>query len=328
MIDVTIIVPVYNVEDYLRNCLNSLVNQDYDKNKYEIYIINDGSTDKSLEIIKKYEKKYKNIKVNNFKNNKGVSYARNIGIKNAKGKYLMFCDADDTYELNTISKYMEVIEKENSDFVMSNYYITSNNKDIFVKTTNYYQNKTITKKEIISYMTLTSCSKIIKKSLFIDNSIYYPEDIKRCEELVVIPVVAYFAKRPIIIEDALYHYYQRKTSASNNNKKLKIRDLSFFDITFERFRNIIDESQFAEELEFRAIDQLMYGKMLVMLKANINKKEIIREIELLNKKYPNILKNKYLKKYNNGKIIFIKLIVKKYIFLAKLFAKIHQMITG
>lgn len=328
MIDVTIIVPVYNVENYLEKCFDSLVNQDYDKKKYEIYAINDGSSDKSLEILKKYSKKYKNITLKDLKKNKGVSYARNIGIKNAKGEYLMFCDSDDTYEKNAISKFMKVIKKEKCDFLMSNYYITSNKKDIAVKSSDYFKNKNLTKEEIVSFMTLTSCSKIIKKELFIDNNVYYPEDIKRCEELTVIPVVAYYAKKPIVIDDVLYHYYQRKTSASNNNAKINIGDLSFFDETFLKFENIIDKTKYREELEFRAIDHLFYGKMLVMLKANFDKRTILNEIEKLNKKYPEMLNNKYLNNYNKFKLLFIKFVSNKNLLMAKIFAKLHQMVTG
>ena len=223
---------------------------------------------------------------------------------------------------------MKKVKEENADFITANYYITSGNKDIKVDTSSYFSKDTITKKEIISYMTLTSCSKIIKRSLFIDNNVYYPEDIKRCEELTVIPVVAYLPKKPMAIDDTLYHYYQRKKSASNSNKKLKKKDFNFFNVTFERFEKYIDKNKYKQELEFRFIDHIVYGKMLVMLKANINSKEIKNDIDNIKEKYPDLLNNEYIKKYNKIKIIFIKLINYKIIFLARMFAKLHEILTG
>lgn len=328
MIDVTVIVPVYNVEQYLARCLQSLVEQDYDKSKIEILVIEDRSTDKSKEIVEQYAKEYSFITPKYLEKNQGVSYARNRGIKEAQGNFIMFCDSDDYYEKNTISKFMEIVNTKNADFVMANYYISYENKDIKVDVSNYFSKDMITKKEIISYMTLTSCSKLIKKSIFIDNNIYYPEDIKRCEELTVIPIVAYLAQKPIFINETLYHYYQRKVSVSNNNVGKRKEEFDFFDITFARFVEQIDQKTYQQEIEFKAIEQLLYGKLLVMLKAKISKKEIIDEIEKFKMRYPKFLENQYLKKYSKAKVIFMKLLNCKMIFLAKIFAKLHEKLTG
>ena len=89
---VSVIVPVYNTYDYLNKCLDSLVNQSF--KDYEIIIVNDGSTDDSEKIIKKYQKKYSNIKYY-YKENGGLSSARNYGIKYANGDYIAFVDSDD-----------------------------------------------------------------------------------------------------------------------------------------------------------------------------------------------------------------------------------------
>ena len=327
MIDVTVIVPIYNVEKYLEKCLDSLVEQDYDKEKIEILAVEDGSTDQSKEILKQYVEKYSFITPKYLEKNQGVSYARNLGIKEAKGNFIIFCDSDDYYERDTISKFMKVANEKNADFVMANYYISYENKDIKVDISNYFAKDIITKQEIISYMTLTSCSKMIKKSIFIDNNIYYPEDIKRCEELTVIPVLAYLAEKPIFMNEALYHYYQRKASASNSNKGKGIEEFDFFDITFERFIEYIDQKKYQQEIEFKAIEQLLYGKLLVMLKARISKKELVDEIGKFKRKYPNFLKNPYLKRYSKAKVIFIKLFNYKMIFLAMIYAKLHEKLT-
>lgn len=99
----SVIVPVYNVEQYLRICLDSLVNQTMDKSKMEVLVINDGSPDNSWDICLEYSKKYDFIKIFS-KENEGLSATRNFGIKHAKGKYLFFLDSDDYFTPETVKK--------------------------------------------------------------------------------------------------------------------------------------------------------------------------------------------------------------------------------
>ena len=115
---ISIIIPVYNAEQYLEECLLSISQQTF--TDFEILAINDGSTDRSLEILKKYQEKEPRLKV--FSQvNKGVSAARNLGLDNAKGDYITFVDADDWLHPETIEKYIEIAEKENSDIVISQF---------------------------------------------------------------------------------------------------------------------------------------------------------------------------------------------------------------
>ena len=115
---ISIIVPVYNVEKYLPQCLDSLVNQTY-KN-LEIICVNDGSTDGSLEILKKYAEKDSRVKVVS-KENEGASVARNAALDMATGTYLMFVDSDDWIELNTCECAIQAMTDYNVDLVMWDY---------------------------------------------------------------------------------------------------------------------------------------------------------------------------------------------------------------
>lgn len=114
----SVIVPVYNVEGYLEKCIESLT---YDSNDIEILLVNDGSTDNSLSICEKYAEKYSNIKVINKKNG-GLSSARNTGMDNAIGKYLMFVDSDDYLVQGSMSKILVAIQNKDIDVFMSGYY--------------------------------------------------------------------------------------------------------------------------------------------------------------------------------------------------------------
>ena len=112
---ISIIVPVYNVEKYLEQCLESLLNQTY-KN-IEIIVVNDGSTDQSLDILKKYSFKDNRIKLYSQKN-QGISAARNTALEHINGKYVMFVDSDDWIEINTCEIALHEMKKNDSDIVM------------------------------------------------------------------------------------------------------------------------------------------------------------------------------------------------------------------
>ena len=119
---VSIIVPIYNVEEYLVKCLDSLVNQTL--KEIEIICINDGSTDNSLEILKAYAQKDDRITVINKKNS-GVSDARNTGLEMANGEYVMFVDSDDYLEIQTCQSIYEKIKKDNSNLLIFNYFLVT-----------------------------------------------------------------------------------------------------------------------------------------------------------------------------------------------------------
>lgn len=114
---VSVIVPVYNVEKYLKRCLDSIINQTY-KN-IEIILVNDGSKDNSRNICEEYEKKYENISLINQENG-GLSAARNTGLKYVKGEAVTFVDSDDWLELDAIEYYVESMKKHNVDMVVTN----------------------------------------------------------------------------------------------------------------------------------------------------------------------------------------------------------------
>lgn len=111
---VSIIIPVYNVEKYLEECLENAVKQTF--NAIEIIAVNDGSTDSSLKILERYAQKYDNIQIIN-QQNQGLSRARNIGLKHVKGKYVYFLDSDDYIDLNMIEECFELAENKNLDII-------------------------------------------------------------------------------------------------------------------------------------------------------------------------------------------------------------------
>ena len=115
---ISIIIPVYNVERYLAQCLDSVINQTYPN--LEIICVNDGTTDSSGQILEQYAQKDGRIVVI-VQENQGLSGARNTGLKHVHGKYIMFVDSDDWIELETCEDAVIAAEKHNADLVMWSY---------------------------------------------------------------------------------------------------------------------------------------------------------------------------------------------------------------
>lgn len=153
---VSIIVPIYNSSKVIERCLESILNQTY--SNIEIICINDGSTDNSLELIKKIENKDSRIKKVN-KENSGVSSARNLGLEFATGKYILFVDADDFIENNMVEKLVNTIITEKSDLVICNYKIKFYDK--IVKNKFKVKEKSVDKKNFLKYL-----NQYCKKAFF------------------------------------------------------------------------------------------------------------------------------------------------------------------
>ena len=107
MIKLSIIIPVYNVEKYVARCLESCLEQDLPMSDYEILVVNDGSKDNSMDIVRQYAQKYDNIRIVEQKN-AGLSAARNRGIQEAEGEYLWFVDSDDVIKQNVIKDFLHI----------------------------------------------------------------------------------------------------------------------------------------------------------------------------------------------------------------------------
>lgn len=148
---ITLILPIFNGEKYISRCIDSVLNQTY-KN-FELIIINDGSTDKSLNIIKKYAKKDNRIKIIN-KKNEGVSIARNIGIENSTGDFITFIDADDYLEIEALETMINLASKYKVEIVRTSYVLETNNKFAYEKKLNYSGKITLNKNNRVYLLTI------------------------------------------------------------------------------------------------------------------------------------------------------------------------------
>ncbi len=212
---ISIIVPVYNVEKYIRDSLNSALAQTY-KN-IEIILIDDGSKDSSGKICDEYKQKDSRIKVVHQKN-KGLSGARNVGLDNATGKYIMFLDPDDLYETDSCEKLYNYIEKTNSDFVIGNYINMSENgtkweNPVFDKN-KYLEFKLSIEDYTNSFYTLNSsvCNKIFRKSFLDDIQIKFVEKLP-AEDAIFTTYCFIKSKNVYFIPEIVYNYRLRESDS-------------------------------------------------------------------------------------------------------------------
>lgn len=204
---VTVIIPVYNAEKDINRCLESIVNQDY-KN-IEVLLINDGSHDNSLNILKEYEKNYKYIKVIDQKNI-GVARTRNNAVKIAKGKYIMFVDNDDYIDSNYISTYINEIEKEDYDIVIGGYIRITEDKKILKK-------EQLSNEPFSKFVIMAPWAKIYKRDFIIKNNIKFL-DYKIGED-VYFNINAYFNTDNIKITNYTGYYWFYNTKSVSNTKQ-------------------------------------------------------------------------------------------------------------
>lgn len=292
---ISVIVPAYNAEKTIGKCLDTLVNQTY--NNMEIIVINDGSKDNTLKIIKSYQKQYPEKIVIISRENKGIGYSRNEAIKKASGKYLGFVDSDDYVELEMYEHLYKHLKKTESDVVVCDYFeFNEKNKTIKsivdFKPTNIYENP-----ELINEINSAPWNKLYKKEIF--NDLEYPENLKY-EDLSTVLIALLKAKKISKLNEPLYDYYINMAGETNTY------NYRVFDI-FEIFEIIINNFPKNYANLNNELLKLVYTRTFFYVGALLDfkdKKLVLRfyesGINFLNKNFSN-WRLKYINDANNFK---------------------------
>lgn len=226
--EVSIIIPVYNVEKYIIDCLESVLNQSY--KDIEIILIDDRGKDNSIKLIKDFLSNYKgniNISIVSHNENKGLSAARNTGIANAKGNYLYFLDSDDTLPFNAIEKLIIPAKRYNSDIVMGNFNIIGAKWKYVLKSYGHlYDNKSIFIDYLKNKWFVMACNKLIKKSFLLDNGIEFKTNLLH-EDILFSFNVASKVNDIVCIKDYTYNYIIRNNSITTSKKYKNFKDLLY-----------------------------------------------------------------------------------------------------
>ncbi|MCI9435161.1 MAG: glycosyltransferase [Bacilli bacterium] len=303
---VSVVVPIYNVEQYLQKCLNSICNQTY-KN-LEILLINDGAKDNSLEICNKNAKKDERIKVVSQKNG-GLSKARNTGLKKATGEYICFIDADDFIDEHYIEYMLRNMLEYEADICACDFHYINEDEETWSKNV-IKNNQEFTNIEAICDILgekqtteVMAWNKLYKRSLFIENNIIFPVG-KLHEDNFTTYKLYYFAKKITLINDKLYFYLQRNNSIMSqkfNTKRLEVLDVVNETREFFKNHNLKIESELIDCYELLIILNLINTMMRNNYVGN-EKQELINKIRNNKKIY---LRNKYIGSKNKLLVVLL-----------------------
>ena len=275
-IKVSVIIPVYNTEDYLKECIESLVNQTL--REIEILIVNDGSTDSSLEIMKEFKNKYPNIIKIFDKVNGGQASARNYALPFAQGEYLGFVDSDDWVDSTMYEEMYEKAEKEDADIVICDMV------DHFPDRTVCYPSSRFENKFKVSP---SACNKLFKRSLVKEDvfpvGLWYEDFEFTTMQLMKTDCIS-------VIHKGLYHCHCREVSTMYNNNSEKNQDIL---VVLEHLVEYVEKNGWYEKyknvLEYLYIDHVLITSINRVQKQTNEKKKIVI----------NNLRKEVLKKYNS-----------------------------
>ena len=300
---VSVIVPFYNVEGYIEKCLETLVNQTLED--IEIILVNDGSKDRSIEIVNKFLEAYPEKLVYLEKENGGLSDARNYAIPYAKGEYIAFLDSDDYVEKDMYQKMYELAKKENSDMVECDFYWEYPDKlkkDVGV----IYNGK----KEMLEKVRVVAWNKLIRREILEKTEVKFPkgyryEDVEFTYKLVPFIEKVSFLKKPCV------HYIQREGSISNsqNERTKEIFDVLDHVIDYYKEKGIYETYQ--EEIEYIYVRYAFCSSLLRIVKIEdvaLQEKLLNLTWEKVNTNFPNWKRNSILIKGKGLKNLYLKTI--------------------
>lgn len=289
----SIIVPIYNVENYIAACLDSILCQNYDD--YEIIAINDGSTDRSREILNEYKSKTDKLTIISQENG-GLGSARNKGIENAEGDYLVFIDSDDYIDCHMLKQINEIIKVYDVDILaFDGYRVTESGEIIDIISSDIYTEEynDLSHKQFLM-LEPTGCTKIYKKKLFIDNSIRFPEKLWY-EDLATVFKLSLSAKTLGYYKKSFYYYVQRGesiTHSSNVKRMMEIMDA--FDEEMNYYKKHGAFEKYYSEIEWNCFLHVLYYSAFRLFMSGYHIKEMKILSEYAKKHFPQINQNEYV----------------------------------
>ena len=295
---ISVIIPVFNTEKYLKECLNSLINQTLIN--IEIICINDASTDNSLNILCEYAEKDKRIKVIDLKINKRQGGARNEGLKVAGGEYIGFVDSDDWIDIKMYQRLYKKIIEEKADICSCDYYEINSetgyiNRVESLRTAIFHLNELEKRKRILIEGGRLVCC-LIKKNLIWDNNLFFPEGVLY-EDNAIGSAIFLAANSITKVSEPFYYYRQENSSTTRSVDNYNYFDRLKTSVMFlDNLKRMGVYQTYKEEIDYRFYS--LYYINSVFGCINLFSPPAIKEILLIKrsvKKYVNIKSNKYYK---------------------------------
>ena len=311
---ISVIIPIYNVQAYLRGCLDSVLKQDF--SDYEVILVDDGSTDASKEIAQEYAEKYPEQVHLVRQENGGLGCARNTGMELAKGEYLVFVDSDDSVAPNLLSCLYEaaMTVPGGADIAIGGFQTVNEQGEIlqtFGEGLPLGRDMTLETNPELLLIHPSAWGKIYRKGLFMDTGIRYPSRVWY-EDIRTTPKLFTRASSFVYVDQPLYYYLQREGSITKNKNAKRNEEILW---AFEDLLGYFEE----HELMDRYHDQLEYLTVFhILLTASVRvacidpKNELLAEFwNYTHEKFPQFLKNPYLKSLGKQRTMLLRLIDKK-----------------
>jgi len=234
-VKLSVIVPVYKVEDCLSRCLTHLTDQDFSDSDYEIICVNDGSPDNSREIVKEFQKNHPQIKLID-QENKGVSVARNEGLKSAEGKYVMFIDSDDFVERKSLAEKLQIIEEQKCQVGFLGFTILdeagNKEKEVYYES---YPPEILDGKNAYFKTHFEGSSDpdriyavVLEKQFLLWNSLYFTPDVPYLEDGELLTRILCLAERCFFVQGPFYLRTTRPGSATNSDLFVSMKAIDGF----------------------------------------------------------------------------------------------------
>lgn len=295
---VSVIIPVFNMERYIVQCLNSLVSQTL--HDIEIICVNDCSTDNSLNILREYEAKDDRVIVIDLPRNIKQGGARNVGIKKARAPFLAFVDSDDWVSPDMYERLYTLAVDNNAEMVCGDYYQFNSEQDIRLQVNCNPEWFSLPDEERNKHFIVGECrlwTNIIKRDIFIRNNIQFPEELFYEDNAIV--AALYLTAKKIVKDNHPYYYYRSNntsTTRSANNYRFFDR-LTTSKMFLDNMHRLGICAEYPEEVEFR-FTQLFYVNSLLgaISKFDPPEKMYVNQIKQeMSKIFPEFMKNQYYK---------------------------------
>ncbi len=292
----SVIIPVYNVENYLAGCLDSLLSQGLAIDDYEMIIVNDGSKDSSLLIAERYKSENENIRIIS-QENQGISIARNAGLEVAKGDYVYFIDPDDFLLKNSLSYILNLAYKYKADMVT--FKSTTVKEDVNDKSNDEtcdFKNCTIqctsgleADKRSLFPLVLSAWFYLVRRSFLLQTDLRFIPEMKNSEDTPFTLSVMLNARTVVITDANIHRYLERPDSIRKDRSKEKSFKMIEYDIKATHHLNLINQRWriARSEAGYKRTQSMMYIMILFailrMLRINVPTKYIKQKIDLLKK---------------------------------------------
>ena len=212
---ISVIVPVYKTEAYIERCARSLFEQTM--SELEFIFVNDCTPDNSIlileKIISEYPDRISDIHCISHSQNLGISSVRNSGLAVAVGEYIYYCDSDDWVEVDMMSRMYETAYINQADIVWCDYYNSYPEVDKLVKQENSENSLKCIKSLLLEKMHGAVWNKLVKRVLYIEHNIKFPDGLNLCEDLRITIQLFFYASRCVYLPQAYYHYVQYNTNS-------------------------------------------------------------------------------------------------------------------